>query len=264
LKGKAVDFDLSQYMSLYIEGSKENLDMMDKCLLELEQNPNNLETIGEIFRGAHTLKGMSATMGFEKIAHLTHEMENILDKLRNRQLAISPGLIDLLFETFDILRILVNDSISATDSNIDLEAIVKKLSDAARNKPIEKKDGETKLKASPIATSVAAPAAPAAPAPQKVEDDDLADMVLNEFENQVLLEASQKGANIVLIKVFLVKDCLLKAPRAFMVTRNLEELSCEIIKSVPETKDLEQEKFDLSFKMVLVAPVKPEEIKADI
>ena len=99
-----MDIDLSQYMGMYVDGSRENLDLMDKYLLALEQDPSNIEAVGEIFRAAHTLKGMSATMGFEKVAHLTHEMENILDKLRNHQVQVSPEIIHVVFETFDALR----------------------------------------------------------------------------------------------------------------------------------------------------------------
>ncbi|HEY9071513.1 MAG TPA: Hpt domain-containing protein, partial [Candidatus Ozemobacteraceae bacterium] len=146
---------------MYIDGSKENLDMMDKMLLNLEQNPNDIDSVGEIFRAAHTLKGMSATMGFEKVAHLTHEMENILDKLRNRQLSVTTSVIDVLFETFDVLRILVNDSISATDSNVNLEAISQKLTEAATAGSAPRKAEVQQVQ--PAVTKPAAVTAPPAP-----------------------------------------------------------------------------------------------------
>jgi two-component system chemotaxis sensor kinase CheA len=253
-----MDIDLSQYMGMYIDGSKENLDLMDKHLLALEQDPSNLEAVGEIFRAAHTLKGMSATMGFEKVAHLTHVMENILDKLRNHQLDVTPPIIDLVFETFDVLRVLINDSIESTDSGVDLDSIVAKLNAAANGQ------------AAPVAQPAAAPAAaaPAAPAAQPAgggadpaKAAELADITINEYENQVLLEAANNNSNILLIKVTLVSDCLLKAPRAFMVTRGLEELGFETLKSVPDTKDIEEEKFDLSFKMVVIGPKSEAEAK---
>ncbi|MBQ2593739.1 MAG: chemotaxis protein CheA [Candidatus Riflebacteria bacterium] len=250
-----MDIDLSQYMGMYIDGSKENLDLMDKHLLALEQDPSNLEAVGEIFRAAHTLKGMSATMGFEKVAHLTHVMENILDKLRNHQLEVTPPIIDLVFETFDVLRVLINDSIESTDSGVDLDGIVAKLNAAANGQAAP----------APVATPAAAPApaassAPAASQPASggaadpAKAAELADITINEYENQVLLEAANNNSNILLIKVTLVPDCLLKAPRAFMVTRGLEELGFETLKSVPDTKDIEEEKFDLSFKMVVIGP----------
>lgn len=252
-----MDIDLSQYMGMYVDGSRENLDLMDKHLLALEQDPSNIEAVGEIFRAAHTLKGMSATMGFEKVAHLTHEMENILDKLRNHQVQVSPEIIDVVFETFDVLRILVNDSIEATDSNVDIESIVQKLDDAGKGKSTS-----AKIEAKPIEKSDEP-----APVPESKGDNksqlalELGDISMNEFETQVLEQAKQGGAKIHLLIVTLVPDCLLKAPRAFMVTRSLEELSCDIIKTVPDTKDIEEEKFDLSFKMVLIGPSSADEIR---
>jgi two-component system, chemotaxis family, sensor kinase CheA len=249
-----LDIDLSQYMGMYVDGSRENLDMMDKMLLALEQDAGNIDAVGEIFRAAHTLKGMSATMGFEKVAHLTHEMENILDKLRNRELTVSQGIIDVLFETFDVLRILVNDSISANESDVDLQAIIRKLSDAATQKPQAKKVEVQQVQGRPGRGG----------GDGSPLDSDFSDILMNEFEYQVLVGAAQQGTNLYLMKVHLIPDCLLKAPRAFMVVRNLEELSCEIIKAVPETKDLEEEKFDLSFKMVLLAPVSAEEVQQAI
>ncbi len=241
-----MDIDLSQYMGMYIDGSKENLDMMDKMLLNLEQNPNDIDSVGEIFRAAHTLKGMSATMGFDKVAHLTHEMENILDKLRNKEIPVTTTVVDVLFETFDVLRILVNDSISSSDSNVNLDAISKKLADVAGTN--EQQESQ---------------AASAQPAPAETGPE-LSGITLNEFELQVLVEGEQRGSHIFLLQVNLVADCLLKAPRAFMVVRNLEELKCEIIKSVPEIKDLEEEKFDLSFKMLLITPTEAGEVKSGI
>ncbi|MFZ2959862.1 MAG: chemotaxis protein CheA [Candidatus Ozemobacteraceae bacterium] len=254
-----MDIDLSQYMGMYIDGSKENLDLMDKMLLALEQNPSNTSVVGEIFRAAHTLKGMSATMGFEKVAHLTHEMENILDKLRNKQLQVTQPVVDVLFETFDVLRLLVNDSISATDSDVNLDAIAKKLTDVVSGGGEKRTErvqaGVPGGKQEPAQSSSSSPESNA---------PGTGDLVLNEFEVQVLLEAQSSGINIFLMVVTLVADCLLKAPRAFMVVRNLEELGCEIIKCVPDTKDLEQEKFDLSFKMIIVSPALADDIKSAI
>ncbi len=257
-----MDIDLSQYMGMYVDGSRENLDLMDKFLLALEQDPCNIEAVGEIFRAAHTLKGMSATMGFEKVAHLTHEMESILDQLRNHQCEATSAVVDVLFETFDVLRILVNDSIEATDSNVDIDSIIKKLGEAPQGKP-----AATRVEAKAITQKEVPVATTAANNAVTAQNDasqlalELADISLNEYEHQLLVGAHQAGAHILLMTVTLIPDCLLKAPRAFMVARSLEELSCEIIKSVPDTKDIEEEKFDLSFKMVLLGPATGEEVK---
>ena len=251
-----MDIDLSQYMGMYVDGSRENLDLMDKHLLALEQDTDNIEAVGEIFRAAHTLKGMSATMGFEKVAHLTHEMENVLDKFRNHTVAVTPEIIDILFETFDCLRTLVNDSIDSTDSNVDLEGISAKLTECV--------SGNSSEKTSP--KPVSAPPVSANKAFDSGIDysKELAEFPINEFEYQVLVEASQRNWHIFLLTVTLVQDCLLKAPRAFMVTRTLDEFSCEILKSSPETKDIEEEKFDLSFKLLVVGEVVLDNLKKAI
>ena len=251
-----MNLDLSEYMGAYIDGSRENLDAMDRCLLSLEQNPSNLEAVEEIFRAAHTLKGMSATMGFEKIAHLTHEMENILDKLRSHQLEVSAAIIDLIFETFDVLRTLVNDSIESTDSNIDLSELSTKLSAAASG-------GVPAASAKQVAAPTKADGG-AKRAPGKGPAVDLSDMGLSELELASLEEAGDDGRHVLLLQVSLVADCLLKGPRVFMVLRTLDDLQCDVIKAVPEVKDLENEKFDKSFKMLVTTDKTPEQLRDGI
>ncbi|OGK05792.1 MAG: hypothetical protein A2W80_08480 [Candidatus Riflebacteria bacterium GWC2_50_8] len=248
-----MNLDLSEYMGAYIDGARENLDTMDKCLLSLEQNHSNLDTIEEIFRAAHTLKGMSATMGFEKIAHLTHEMENILDKLRTRQIEVTPAVIDAIFETFDVLRTLVNDSIEQTDSGIDLTELSAKLSGLASG------GGGAAPTAAPAPRH--ATTAPAAPAAGAIASADLSDMGLSDFELSGLAEASDAGRNVLMLKIALVSDCLLKGPRVFMVLRTLDDQQCDIVKANPEVKDLENEKFDKSFKMIIITDKSIEQIK---
>jgi len=241
-------------MGAYIDGSKENLDTMDKMLLNLEQNPSNLDAVEEIFRAAHTLKGMSATMGFEKIAHLTHEMENILDKLRNRHIPVTTEVIDVIFETFDVLRTLVNDSIEQTDSGIDLTDISAKLTAVGSGQSVA---------AAPAAPPPAAPVTSPATAPAS-GGTNLGEFGLTDFEISGLESAGDEGKKVILLKVSLVSDCLLKGPRIFMVLRTLDDFRCDIVKSIPEVKDLENEKFDTSFKMLLISDQSMDAIKDGI
>ncbi|RCK74627.1 MAG: Signal transduction histidine kinase CheA [Candidatus Ozemobacter sibiricus] len=256
------DIDLSEYMGAYIDGSRENLDTMDRVLLSLEQNPNNLEAVEEIFRAAHTLKGMSATMGFEKVAHLTHEMENLLDKLRTRQLPVTPAVIDVIFETFDVLRTLVNDTIAQTDSGVNLDEITGKLhavlagggvlpgGETAAPAPAPT-ESPAPTDAGPALEESASSAVPAGGGASPALIADLTEMGLSEFEISGMIEAQQNGMQPYLLQVNMVADCLLKGPRIFMVLRTLDASHCEIVKSIPEVKDLENEKFDRSFKMII-------------
>ena len=78
-----MDLDISQYLSIFVEEAREHLQIMNEVMLKLERDPSNLESINEIFRVAHTIKGMSGTMGFHNMANLTHEMENLLQAARS-------------------------------------------------------------------------------------------------------------------------------------------------------------------------------------
>ena len=114
--------DINQYMSMFLEESREHLQTLNRCLLELEQEPANLNLLDEIFRSAHTIKGMSATMGFTDIAELTHEMENILELLRKMQLAANEDILDTLFQCVDTLEQLVEIVTTGGESTINIKA----------------------------------------------------------------------------------------------------------------------------------------------
>lgn len=268
------EINLSEYMGAYIDGARENLDTMDRFLLLLEQNPSNMQAIEEIFRAAHTLKGMSATMGFEKVAHLTHEMENILDKMRSRQIPVTSHVIDVIFETFDVLRILVNDTISQTDSEVNLDEVIAKihsiLSDQGEIGGRSQKISNIKSSINvnyPTDSNNLQTGIVSRFGENQSQQSTLSfinEFNLSEFEKSGLIEYINKGLNIYYLRVTLVPDCLLKGPRVFMVLRSLDSCGCEIIKSIPEVKDLENEKFDRSFKMILGSEQPPNLIKESI
>ncbi|AKB26709.1 Signal transduction histidine kinase CheA [Methanosarcina sp. MTP4] len=102
--------DLSKYMGIFREESERNLKQLNDSLLALEQNPENTEHVNIVFRLAHTFKGMAATMGFKQIVELTHEMENLIERIRTQQLKLDASLIDLLFECLDSLEGLVENA----------------------------------------------------------------------------------------------------------------------------------------------------------
>ncbi|MFH8039148.1 MAG: chemotaxis protein CheA [Candidatus Aenigmatarchaeota archaeon] len=133
----AEEFDIAQFKDIFVSEAKEHLAVMNSALLLLEKNPQDVSQINEIFRVAHTLKGMAATMGFNKIAELTHNMEDILDKFRKGDLVISNEAIDTLFECFDTLEALVDEVSSGEDKGVDIKYLLEKL------KEIEEETSET-------------------------------------------------------------------------------------------------------------------------
>ena len=232
--------DTNQYMEMFLEESREHLQSLNDGLLGLESNPEDLSILNEIFRNAHTIKGMSATMGYNKIAELTHDMENVLDLLRKEQLKITEDIIDVLFKCVDSLEQMI-ESVGGggAEDIVDVSEFAAKLNEIA-------KGGGAPAAAAPAAPAPAAPAAAApaaAPASKALE--------LTDTDKSVIQEAKNSGLRAYHITVTLADTCLLKSARSYMVMNALDELG-DVIKSVPPAEDLEQEKFDHSFDLIIV------------
>jgi two-component system chemotaxis sensor kinase CheA len=228
--------ETNQYMDMFLDESHEHLQQLNEGLLSLEDNMEDLSVINDIFRNAHTLKGMSATMGYNKIAELTHEMEDVLDSLRHEQLKLTEDIIDTLFKCLDSLETMV-DNVGNGDPEdlIDVSDLVAKLSALLKGEP-----------APAPAAAPAAPAAAAAPAGGAAAGIELSDL-----DKNVIKGAQESGLRAFHIKVTLSETCLLKSARSYMVMNALDELG-EVVKTVPSTEDLEQEKFERSFDIVAV------------
>ena len=128
--------DTNQYMDMFLDESHEHLQSLNEGLLSLEENPEEISVVNDIFRNAHTLKGMSATMGYNKIAELTHEMEDVLDLIRKEQLKLDEDIIDTLFKCLDSLEQMI-DSVANGDSEdvVDVSDLVAKLSSISKGEP---------------------------------------------------------------------------------------------------------------------------------
>ncbi|SDF39424.1 chemotaxis protein CheA [Sporolituus thermophilus] len=232
--------DTSQYMGVFLEETREHLQTLNRCLLELEQDPGNLAVLDEIFRSAHTIKGMSATMGFTAIAELTHEMENILDLLRKSVLKANSEIIDALFKCVDNLEQLVEQVAVSDETNLDIKPLVATLTALAK--------GETSTD-SKAPSSVAARPVPA--------------IDLNDTETQIIQAANSQGLRAYAVQVRLREGCLLKSARAYMVMSTLDTLG-DVIKSIPPAEELEKENFDLSFQAVIISDAEPDKIKQSL
>ncbi|WP_336862915.1 chemotaxis protein CheA [Peribacillus frigoritolerans] len=238
--------DMNQYLEVFIEESKEHLQTCSEQLLVLEKNPEDLSIVNEIFRSAHTLKGMSATMGYEDLANLTHKMENVLDAIRNSQIVLSPELFDVIFLAVDDLEAMVMSIAEGGDGKRNVMGVVHQL------EMIEK--GE-----SPVSSTIAELAAASA----VLEKEEMTVVEYDEFEWTVLQQSKDQGFNSFEISIGLREDCLLKAARVFMVFEVLEK-SCEVIKSHPPVELLEEELFDQRFTITVVTRESSDEIKNKI
>jgi len=242
--------ETNQYMDMFLDESHEHLQSLNDGLLGLEDNAEDLSILNEIFRNAHTLKGMSATMGYNKIAELTHEMEDVLDMLRKEQLAVNGDIIDTLFKCIDSLEQMINNVANGDPEDlIDVSDLVAKLTAIMR--------GE-KSAATPAAETASAPAAETSAAPVAISSD--LPVVLSDTEKSVITEATKKGMHGIYLKVTLAESCLLKSARSYMVMNALEELG-EVIRTIPPAEDLEQEAFERSFEVILVTGSEEEQIR---
>ncbi|MGG3019598.1 chemotaxis protein CheA [Geobacillus stearothermophilus] len=225
--------DMSQYLDLFIDESKEHLQAINERLLELEKTPEDMSVVNDIFRSAHTLKGMSATMGFEDLANLTHQMENVLDGIRNRRLSVTPELLDVIFEAVDHLEAMISSIAAGGDGTRDVRRTVEQL------KRIEQ--GEM-------------------PNKQAAREEPPLEHAYGEFEYHVLEQAKEQGFSVYEIRVRLRDDCLLKAARVYMVFEQLNEVG-EIVKAMPPVEMLEEEQFDREFLVTVVSKAPADELQ---
>ncbi|MGE5417138.1 MAG: chemotaxis protein CheA [Acidobacteriota bacterium] len=236
--------DMSQYLDVFLEESKEHLGNLNQKLLELEKNPDDLPSLNEIFRAAHTLKGMSSTMGFDNMADLTHHMENVLSDLKEGLIHVDTMVVDVLFRCFDQLQIMVEKIQNGQSPVLDTTELVKMLENI--------KTGSSGKGSEPPA----AKAVHVDSAPEVVDVSVKLDvrMDFNGYDMTVMKEALERDLTVYYLQMVVDKGCLMKSVRVFMVFKALEE-DGEIIKSDPPAQDLDEGKFENDFHLILISKI---------
>ena len=237
--------DVSQYLEIFIDETKEHLQSLNTQILELEQDPENESTINEIFRAAHSLKGMAGTMGYKRMQNLTHDMENVFSEVRNGAIKVNGEMIDILFQCLDALDEYLNNIQSSGDEGTnDNESLIKALNDQKTGKSgAATKAAEPKAEPAKVVVAEAAPAS----------DDrhKWREIKLDDTQKTVMANAVAQGMNLYGVTVYVQESCLLKAARAFLVFKAVEEIG-EIIVSSPSAQDIEDERFELNFSIMVV------------
>jgi two-component system chemotaxis sensor kinase CheA len=245
--------DVSQYLEIFIEETKEHLQSLNEHLLILEREPENEQTINEIFRAAHSLKGMAGTMGYKRMQHLTHDMENLFSEIRGGKMKASPVLVDVLFKGLDALEIyLGNIQAESNEGEDDNEEILKALNDILNEGLGISVTGNVAETDKPSNSD----AAPAITGDSKMK---FHNVKIEEHEKKAIVKAGMLGLNVIGLTVYIQEYCVLKGVRAYMVNHNLEELG-EIIKLDPSAQDLEDEKFDFDYSAFIVTKETPDRI----
>ncbi len=243
--------DVSQYLEIFIDETKEHLQNLSDQLLILEHEPDNADTINEIFRAAHSLKGMAGTMGYKRMQKLTHDMENVFQEIRNGNMKVQANLVDVLFRGLDALEAYLDNIQSTSDEGTeDNEAIINDLN---------------RILAEGTGVAVEEPAAKETAKTLDAANDKMKfkQLIASEYEADVIEKAREAGQNVFGLTVYIEENCILKAARAFLVFKALEELG-EVVKSVPEVQDIEDEKFDFDFSVVFITAAEMEKVKAAV
>lgn len=244
--------DVSQYLEIFIDESAEHLQTLNDCIMTLESEPDNKDTINEVFRAAHSLKGMAGTMGYKRMQHLTHDMENVFQEVRSDKIKVDSAMIDLLFECLDAIEGYLNNIKATSDEGTDdNEVIIKTLNDF-----LAKANGQAVAEFVAPATE-AVPAKEEAPTVEEssTSEHKYAKMEFSDHEKKDIEAAREEGNKIYGLTVYVQKDCLLKAARAFLVFREVGELG-RIVVYRPSSQDIEDERFELDFT-IFVASTEP-------
>ena len=238
--------DVSQYLEIFLDETNEHITNLNTRIMELESDPENMDTINEIFRAAHSLKGMAGTMGFKRMQNLTHDMENVFSEVRNGVIKVNSEIIDVLFQCLDALEE-YKDNIqgSAEEGTNDNEPIIKMLNSILNGGGgAAAKTAEPVREETPVADTV---------------DNKWDHVVLDDSQVSVIREAQKQGKKVYGLNVMVQESCILKAARAFLVFKAVEERG-EIIVSDPSAQDVEDEKFEKDFTLIILSDAELDDI----
>ena len=232
--------DVNQYLEIFLDETKEHLENLNAQILKLEQEPEDADTINEIFRAAHSLKGMAGTMGYKRMQNLTHDMENVFSEIRSGNMKVNSNLIDTLFQCLDALEEYTNNIQETADEGTnDNQPLIAQLAEFLGN------EGKTQEAPKAEKKEEKAPA-------ESGSDKKWLDIKLDDSERTVLSKAKEQGKNIYGLTIFIHENCLLKAARAFLVYKAVEE-KAEIMVCYPPAQDIEDEKFELDFSLIVIS-----------
>lgn len=232
--------DISSFREVFAAEARDYLQSLNEDLLSFERNPGDKDTVDDMFRAAHSLKGMAGTMGFDVLAEFTHEMESVLDLLRNHELEPTLEVINALFGAVDTLEVLLEQTISdapitpVKDQIAVLEALTQN-PDAARKDPtLSEEETEDEEVSSPV-------------------------VQLDEFNRETIKQGVSQGHSAFFVKIRLRANTILKSVRVYTVFQAIEQVAT-VIQSNPSVQELEEEKFEDSFILTILTKESQERI----
>lgn len=224
-------------IGVFIDELEEKIQVINDGLLMLERDEENSDIIQEIFRAAHTIKGSSGIMGYQNMANLTHEMENLFDKIRHGEIHVTSAMVNVLFEALDTLKAL-KEEVTGGGPAVDTSAVVARIKGFV--------EGGSTAGQNPTIN-----AAPVQNVSVEAEHSNRRWLEIREVEENVIREAEYRGFQCYKVAVDIDRDCQMKNVRAFLVFETLQQVG-EIIKSEPAAEEIQDGKYDVGFQVVLI------------
>lgn len=236
--------DTSQYLDIFIDETKQHIQTLSDQIMIIEKEPDDSDAIAEIFRSAHSLKGMAGTMGFKRMQRLTHDMEDVFSAVREGKMKVNASLVDILFKGLDAVQeYLDNIQENSDEGDNDNQDIIDEL-----NKYL---NGTAGMEAAPKQETAPTQVAVAVATETSNPKEKYSSIEIKEFELEAIKKAESEGMNVFGLTVYIQESCLLKAARSFLVFKALEELG-EVIEANPSVQDIEDEKFDFDFSLIFL------------
>lgn len=233
--------DASEFKDVFAAEAHEYIQALNQDLLRLESNPNDRAALNDMFRAAHSLKGMSGTMGYQELADFTHQIESVLDLLRIGELTATESVVNIMFSAIDSLQNLLEKTLLEEELP-DLEEVTAEL----RHLIQQRNNLESNLHQQG--------------SKEQSTMEAQIDIELEDFDLEVVRAAKKEGYLPYKVVVRLLPKTLMKSVRAYTVFQALENIGT-IIKSNPPAQELEDEKFDQEFALVLLTQRDADTIK---
>lgn len=235
-------------IQVFLEEADEQIQLLEDDLVKLERAERSDELLQEIFRAAHTLKGSSATLGHQKMAELTHAMENAFDQLRRGAIEVTTELMDVLLKALDALSDMKEDLRAGVETGVDVDEIVADITEAIRLSAVDA-DAET-ASSTPLRTTEAGKSV-----------DETAQMQAAAAQSQHLESVrSSLPGNALHLAVAIDQECPMPSVRAFQVVDLLASVG-EIAHSVPSLDDIEAGNVDYSLEAYVITDKSASEIE---
>lgn len=231
----------SIYQNLFYEETEKYLSALNEDVLRLEEQPEDTAIIDSIFRSAHTLKGMAATMGLNTMTKLTHQMENVFQLLKNEEVQVTHDLISLIFDCLDTLADIVEDLQAGGGGGLEISKLV---------------DGLIRISES------GSEGTPENSKDTPVQNDELTPHLQTWDSSDVMVieEGSNQGYHSYVIALRLDEDTSMKSARAFLVMNKLESAG-DLILTEPSVEDLETGNFDGDINILYLTKITAKEVK---